>query len=1353
MKKFLISLGIIAVFSIPAFAVNSIPGSQNVYTGYGATEVSRAYTGISELGSMDGNTFNPASMADARRLANSLTIGGFGGQGLLLSPAFALPTDIAVFSINALYFGSSASNALGTLLGAQIQAAKPITENLFIGLGMKLYQGSASTNSDFQFGFDLGFIVRDKSDKKGLGFFDLSYGAVLKNIGKTITLGSYDPFPAMGLGLGASFNPIKLDFYQLKILGDLTVPFNPFNIAVNVGIENTLFDFLKVRGGYVFSSQTLGITSVGPFNLGVGIVGKFKFDPTNLKPDTIQIKGSKDKLENSTDIELSYALQNQSYNQTPELAHFVNLSVAWGYYDDQKPSVQINPDTVYFSPNFDGSLDEVRLGLGVKDNTMVNGWELTVYDKANNPVKTFKSMEKTELRTLTPLKFLQQLIARKQQVEIPANIAWTGQDETGKVMPDGTYTAVLKAWDDNKNTAVSETLSLSIDTVVPKVEAAAETLIYSPNGDGMKDALTIGLKSSSIQPGDQLNVLVMGPQSNIVRTFHFENSVPDKIIWDGKDDQSNAIAEAVYSITVSVTDTAGNFGVVRTPDIALVTTYEKASLTASLDAFSPNGDGIKDVILFSPVLSSTRGLQKWVLTVQDKASSVVQEFTGGQSLPGEIIWDGRDKAGRVLQDGLYSYTFEAFFDSGNHPKTTVNTVKIRNTPPKVTVTPEYLSFSPNADGKQDTLTFTQKAAGEDGDQLEARILDESGNAIYYNSYTLKDAPSAFVWNGLDKDLKPLPEGKYTYSIDGADTLGNKSSILIRNIILKTGLEKVAVQSDTVAISPKNPEAVTKAVFTPQVTSKTDITSFSLVILDEKYNAVKTFKSEAFTDKFTWDGKDDSGRDVKDGNYTYALKVKYAYGDEPVSAAKPIKVDTAAPVIKATADDTFFSPNKDGRKETITIKQSYQGDKSDVYSAAFVNSAGTAVKTYKWTGDVPETVDWDGLDDKGGFAPEGVYSYQISGIDTAKNQTSVKINTIKLVRTFEKLDFSCNVKAFTTNADSAQNKAVFTAIISSTNDLTGSELLIIDSAGKTIARQAKTILEKTMIWDGRVDGGAYAKDGYYTAQLLCDYASGNLITAVVTNLLFQKTPPTYRWTVTPELFTPDNDGEGDSLYMNLDVQSPALVKNWEVSIYKKLDKGAQGPLFKKFSGTGNASQQIQWDGISDDKQDLVEAVQDYSAVLTAEDSVGNKLSVSKNIAVGVLVERTPEGLRIRVSSIQFAFDSPNFVGNYGEALDKVILILRKILSDKVKYGLSSNSKIEISGHTDDVGADDYNQNLSEKRAKAVYQYFMDHDIDPKILAYVGYGETLPYKSIQPGMSKEKRDEYRARNRRVEFFIRK
>ncbi|MCK4699285.1 MAG: OmpA family protein, partial [Bacteroidales bacterium] len=77
-------------------------------------------------------------------------------------------------------------------------------------------------------------------------------------------------------------------------------------------------------------------------------------------------------------------------------------------------------------------------------------------------------------------------------------------------------------------------------------------------------------------------------------------------------------------------------------------------------------------------------------------------------------------------------------------------------------------------------------------------------------------------------------------------------------------------------------------------------------------------------------------------------------------------------------------------------------------------------------------------------------------------------------------------------------------------------------------------------------------------------------------------------------------------------------------------------------------------------------------------------------------------------------------------------------------LNSGVIMEIGGHTDNIGDEPYNKTLSENRAKAVYKYLINNQIDEKRLLYRGYGMTQP---IDDNSTKEGR----ARNRRTEMKV--
>jgi outer membrane protein OmpA-like peptidoglycan-associated protein len=86
-----------------------------------------------------------------------------------------------------------------------------------------------------------------------------------------------------------------------------------------------------------------------------------------------------------------------------------------------------------------------------------------------------------------------------------------------------------------------------------------------------------------------------------------------------------------------------------------------------------------------------------------------------------------------------------------------------------------------------------------------------------------------------------------------------------------------------------------------------------------------------------------------------------------------------------------------------------------------------------------------------------------------------------------------------------------------------------------------------------------------------------------------------------------------------------------------------------------------------------------------------------------------------------------------------------LSDfSVNLEKNSDTDIKIVGHTDNTGKVDYNQTLSEKRAKSVYDYLLVQGISSKRMAYEGKG-------IHQPVADNGTVDGRAQNRRVEIHI--
>ena len=113
-----------------------------------------------------------------------------------------------------------------------------------------------------------------------------------------------------------------------------------------------------------------------------------------------------------------------------------------------------------------------------------------------------------------------------------------------------------------------------------------------------------------------------------------------------------------------------------------------------------------------------------------------------------------------------------------------------------------------------------------------------------------------------------------------------------------------------------------------------------------------------------------------------------------------------------------------------------------------------------------------------------------------------------------------------------------------------------------------------------------------------------------------------------------------------------------------------------------------------------------------------------------------GVTVRLKNIYFDFDKTTLKNESFPELDKVVDFLKQ----------NASVEIEISGHTDNKGSDDYNETLSQGRSEAVVNYVISQGIDSFRLTAHGYGESKPIDTNDS-------DEGRANNRRVEFTVMK
>jgi len=136
-------------------------------------------------------------------------------------------------------------------------------------------------------------------------------------------------------------------------------------------------------------------------------------------------------------------------------------------------------------------------------------------------------------------------------------------------------------------------------------------------------------------------------------------------------------------------------------------------------------------------------------------------------------------------------------------------------------------------------------------------------------------------------------------------------------------------------------------------------------------------------------------------------------------------------------------------------------------------------------------------------------------------------------------------------------------------------------------------------------------------------------------------------------------------------------------------------------------------------------ENFDIPASSEYNLVDKTIELKNIAVGS---------KIALRNIFFAFGLASLDPKSNTELDRLVKLMKDVPA----------LKVEISGHTDNIGSESSNQKLSEDRASSVVNYLVSKGIDKGRLTPKGYGSSRP-------VATNNSDEGRQQNRRTEFEI--
>ncbi len=628
--------------------------------------------------------------------------------------------------------------------------------------------------------------------------------------------------------------------------------------------------------------------------------------------------------------------------------------------DTVKPAINVTIDTAHFSPNGDGAQDTVELTASIPVLTGLSAWEMTIASRSGAVQRTFSGTGAVK------------------------PFAYDGLSDAGARLAEGEYQAILSAKYVNGHSPVAKSPFFTVDVTPPEARVRASGSIFSPVGDGKLDTVSFTQQASSEESwlGEIVALDSSGrPAGSAIRSFRF-GPVPDASkAWDGRDESGKLAPDGKYGYRLTATDRAGNSASSNVAIVELNTEKADVILQANLSAFSPNGDGSKDAIVFTPVIKASTAVERYSLVVSDRAGKPVKTFSGTGRVPTTLAWNGvadptaGATTGERAADGVYSASLEVTLINQQTSRSAAPDFELDTRYPSIEISAPWLAFSPNGDGKRDALPVTQKSSKEA--LWTATMVNERKQTV--RAWKWEGEVANVEWDATDNSGNRVPDGTYTFVAQSEDRAGNRTTQQLSGIVVDARVPKAYVTAQYPAFSP-NGDGIKDTQRISLVTNVAEgLASWSVAIRPEgqaKEDAksrpapVKLWSSAdtaTLPAVINWDGLDSAGN-VAQGRFVAELSLAYEKGDAVTSTSSGFLSNAKAPALGVRLNPKYFSPDNDGLDDELFIALSAESAAAIAeWSFEIREPEGTAGNVFWKTGGSDKIADrliWDGRSLKG-----------------------------------------------------------------------------------------------------------------------------------------------------------------------------------------------------------------------------------------------------------------------------------------------------------------------------------------------------------------------------------------------------
>ena len=696
--------------------------------------------------------------------------------------------------------------------------------------------------------------------------------------------------------------------------------------------------------------------------------------------------------------------------------------------------------------------------------------------------------------------------------------------------------------------------------------------------------------------------------------------------------------------------------------------------------------------------------------------------------------------------------------------------------------PQYVS--PNHDGIKDTavLGFTVKIklrslAGYIP-KYGIQVIDKDGNVVNEiegkekrdisgieaigRDYEFFEMRREIMWDLRGTDGELVPDGEYVVRVWVQDANRNRSELDIEKFIVDTVAPTVELAfkdgGDSVWFSPKGERKTAEILV-----NGAEEALWVLQIVDEQDEPVVTKRlSDSALEEFVWDGCDDNGKFVADGNYAFKVMGEdYAGNKSEPALLAGIRVDNRPTAVTASAGFEGFSPNGDGKRDTLDVKLDYQLntdfvswdwriEKAEMTEIEAEDSEADAAEGPQPTMKSGDIVKMDGEAETGAAAEETAVDgasdetvgapVAVSGGEEPEPSAVIEEEEEEPV---EEAAAAGNGETVDDGGEAASGtpEEAVTAEEEPTAEEAGDGTVSVEEFN---APADPEMLPSVITLNGKDENGGVLEDGWYRFVFSVEYKNGNKEEASLPFLIDTVAPTVELKSVAnPFVKVEPNSAKGE-YFITLDAKDEGMLEGWDMEILDDKDS-----VLKMFAGEGDPSRLITWNG---EVSDVSEESGVYYIDFTVIDKGGNETVIRQPVVLDILLIERDGKYYLMVPNIifgayQFELDS------YGEeqyqknleSIDRVIDIYKRYPTyNLVLEGHALNIYDPQTQAAENLEEEKILEPLTVNRAGEVQDALIERGFDFEKVIVHTFGGKNPIFSISDENENWK-------NRRVEFVM--